>query len=716
LKGPGRFNDLAQHRRNDVFFNPRVGSFNVNMFLSLLQADGYNPLTVESVSFTISGKITCNELAAAAVGQADGHRAQREILSDILSGGPFRPGQLLELMEEANIELILPVDKFMDMIAAVAEVHPMGVFNAGFWAHHFSHFLDLIESYLAMYPDQEETLLFGEKLRYFYSPASVRPRSKKYVLSLNFDGDGTHIRQLDAATHDEDKAKFQRKYFVASIGWLDLKASWHHDSHDDVFLSTAFEKLIVLATLKFSTRCPYGMSIEYEASRPGYNSAMNGLPSMIGSGVPEAYELLRLLRYLSTVMNRFPRPVDLPVELFDLMVAVNDALEILLNDITEERDHKLTEAVPRSRFNYWDRVASARETYRERIRVVFDGETKTVDAKYLKSTIDAWIKEMEDGVGRAMKFGSEGDGDDGKSGLTPTYFSYDVTAWIETGEVNSNSHPFVNATRMVLNRFPLFLEGPTRMMQAVSVEEAREVYSKVRDSPLYDKSLGMYTFSASLKGQSRDIGRATAFAPGWLENQSVWMAMSYRFYQQLLNKNMVQEFFTEMLSGGMLPFMDANKYGRSLMECSEFVASSSFEDPSMQGRGFYARLTGATSEFLSMWVHMMIGKTPFFLEQGSGELRMQLVPTIPKWLFLKGSGLGGKSSNTASITFKLFGSIDVSYFNERGDDLIQMPPYRYVVGYRDGSTFEVDGPTIPFGLADKIRRVVFVASIDAYFH
>ncbi|CAB9514186.1 expressed unknown protein [Seminavis robusta] len=713
-EGPGRFNDLAQHRRNDVFFAPRVGSFNVRLFLSLLQADGYNPLTVESVSFTISNKIICNELAAAAVGQADGHRAQREKLSDILNGGPFRPGQLFELMAEANMELIIPIHTFIDRIAAASEIHPMGVFGSGFWADQFSYFMDFIESYLEIYPDQEERLLFNEKLKFFYSPASVRPRNEKYVVSVSFSGNGKHIRQLDAVAHDQEKVDYQMRYFVNTTGRLDLEANWQHDSNGNIFQSTVVEKLILLATLKFSTRCPYGMSIEYEAGKPGYNSAMNGIPSMIGSGVAEAYELLRLLRYLSSVVNRFPQPIQIPVELFDLLMAVNKALEALLQHADLQGDSELSESVPTSRFEYWDRVASSRESYRERVRVVFDGETKSVGADFLQSTLDMWIKEVVDGLDRASHFGSRGEGDDGSSGLPPTYFSYNVTKWKKNGELNSDLHPFANASAMVMNRFPLFLEGPTRMMQTSSPADARKVYSRVRASHLRDKNLGMYKLSGSLNGQSRDIGRATAFAPGWLENESIWMEMSYKFYFQLLDKNMVQEFFGEMLSGGLLPFMDPSQYGRSLMECSAFLASSAFEDPSKHGRGFYARLTGATSEFLRMWVRMMIGKKPFFVVEDTGELRMQLLPSLPKWLFLEGQDQRN-SSEVPSITFKLFGSIQVSYHNERRDDLVQIPPYRYVVGYRDGSTFEVQGATIPFGLADKIRRVVFVASIDVYY-
>ena len=77
-QGPGNFRDIAQNRRNDIIINPRIGSHNVKMFLSLIQADGYNPLSVEAIVFTINDVNECIRLAAMAVGEADGHRKQRE--------------------------------------------------------------------------------------------------------------------------------------------------------------------------------------------------------------------------------------------------------------------------------------------------------------------------------------------------------------------------------------------------------------------------------------------------------------------------------------------------------------------------------------------------------------------------------------------------------------------------------------------------------------
>lgn len=220
------------------------------------------------------------------------------------------------------------------------------------------------------------------------------------------------------------------------------------------------------------------------------------------------------------------------------------------------------------------------------------------------------------------------------------------------------------------------------------------------------------------------MGRMLAFAPGWLENESVWMHMSYKFYLELLRKDLFDEYFTEMTSGGILPFMRPDQYGRSLMECSSFIASSAFEDPSVRGRGFLARLSGSTAEFLSMWVLMMIGPRPFFLDDKTGELQMQLLPALPLWFFQNNTAtLPSKKKHhnhdngtePLVIEFKLFAAITVQYHNLRRSNLYRVPPNRYEIGLRDGSTHVVNGTAIPGDLADKIRRVVFVDYITAYF-
>lgn len=452
----------------------------------------------------------------------------------------------------------------------------------------------------------------------------------------------------------------------------------------------------------------YPYRIEYEGGRPGWNDAINGLAGMIGSGMPETYELSVLIEYLLKTIRKYGRPIEVPAELMNLINVIEDELDHL----TEQPllYGELPVQVPDALFQYWDAVATAREIYREETKITFSGSTETLQSKTVATLLQRWSEELDFGIARAMKFGTRGAGDNGTIGLTPTYFSYNVKKWFQTGNANKDGHPLVTASKMEVGVFPLFLEGPTRMMKTVESSVAGEIYSRVRKSPLRDEGLGMYTISASLKGQSFDMGREMAFAPGWLENQSVWLHMSYKFYLEMLRHGLFDQFFEEMVSGGMLPFMDSNVYGRSLMECSSFIASSAFEDPSVRGRGFLARLSGSTAEFLSMWTLIMLGPNPFSIDEDTGELRMQLIPALPRWLF------ADKKDSAPTVSFKLFGAIDVTYFHMGGNEnLYRVPPSRYVIGLRDGSTFNVDGPSIPFELADKIRRIVFVATIEAYF-
>jgi hypothetical protein len=55
---------VAQNRRDDVVFTPRMGSFDVQQFLSFIQADGYEPLTVEAVVYQYTGKGKAAKAAA----------------------------------------------------------------------------------------------------------------------------------------------------------------------------------------------------------------------------------------------------------------------------------------------------------------------------------------------------------------------------------------------------------------------------------------------------------------------------------------------------------------------------------------------------------------------------------------------------------------------------------------------------------------------------
>jgi len=716
-QGPGNHRDVAQNRRNDVIFSPRIGSFNTRIFLSFIQADGYEPLQIEAIVFRIPDREVCDRLAEQAVGYAEGHRAQREALSDLLNSGPFRPGELFLLLEQQNIELILTPNNFINRVAAAADYIPKATYKSGYWADHWTYYMDFIDTYLSVYPDSEERILFLEQLPYFFSPASVRPRNRKYVLSRKYNGHGYHVRQLDATLQkDDEKENLKIQYMNNSTNWYeyDADANWQRDKEGNIFKSSVVVKLLLLGTIKFASRDAYGMGIEYEGGKPGWNDAMNGLPGMIGSGMPELFELDVLLKFLLNVVSKHFRRFPVPRELKTLCDAINRSLKTLLKRNEFEDLSMLNTTVPDYFFQYWNEVATARENYREEVRLGFSGKTATLTPEDLQWILKSWLLEIEKGKARAMAMGSLGDDDDGTSGIIPTYFSYNVKRWKETGNHNEDGRPLVVPLEMEVERFPLFLEGPVRMMKAVDREEAMTIYRKVRNSPLRDEKLNMYTISASLKGQNMDMGRMMAFPSGWLENQSVWLHMSYKFYLEMLRKEMFVEFFHEMQSGGILPFMNPDSYGRSLMECSSFIASSAFEDPARQGRGFLGRLSGSTAEFLSIWILMFIGPDVFYINGPTGELRMQLLPALPLWLFESDQG-GDDNGQPLTISFKLFGMITVTYYNVVREDLYRVPPSRYVVGLRDGSTTDIYGPSIPQWLADKVRRVVFTDYISVYF-
>ena len=169
----------------------------------------------------------------------------------------------------------------------------------------------------------------------------------------------------------------------------------------------------------------------------------------------------------------------------------------------------------------------------------------------------------------------------------------------------------------------------------------------------------------------------------------------------------------------MLPFMDPLRYGRSLMECSSFLASSAFADPSFHGRGFSARLSGSTAEFLSIWKLIFIGSNPYFLDK-DGNLAFTLKPAIPAWMFKDDNDSNAADptyddEGNFTVTFKLFAHIPVTYHTPEAIDLFDVAPVSYKVTMKDGSVESIKGAVISSALADKIRRIWGVTSIDAYF-
>ena len=197
----------------------------------------------------------------------------------------------------------------------------------------------------------------------------------------------------------------------------------------------------------------------------------------------------------------------------------------------------------------------------------------------------------------------------------------------------------------------------------MSPAHARSI-NGVRASALYDRKLGMYKTNAPLAACSREIGRLRAFTPGWLENESVFLHMAYKYLLEVLRAGLYDEFFTDMRRG-LVPFLDPQTYGRSPLENSSFLVSSAHPDESLHGRGFVARLTGATTEFLTMWTLMTAGPRPFFMRDG--ELCLAFKPTLPDWLFREDGTLTFTFLGRCAVTYRKHHPITARSAGDRGD-------------------------------------------------
>jgi hypothetical protein len=232
------------------------------------------------------------------------------------------------------------------------------------------------------------------------------------------------------------------------------------------------------------------------------------------------------------------------------------------------------------------------------------------------------------------------------------------------------------------------------------VEEARKIHRAVKSSELYDRKLKMFKLNVPLTRESYEIGRNKIFAPGWLENESVFLHMAYKYLMEELRSGLVDEFFEDFKTQ-CVAFLDPAVYGRSPLENSSFIVSSQFPDPRLHGAGFSARLTGAAAEWISMVLYMGLGPQPFQVVQG--ELRFEPRPTLAGWLFRqKGSGDCGKNS----FGFKLFGKTWIIYNNpSRRNTYGEKPmlPKRYKVRRTSGEEMVHEGSYLPNALARDLR-------------
>ncbi len=636
-QGNGNFRDVNQNRRCDTFFAPFVGRENIRMFYSLIQLDGYNPLAVEKLTYRLDG-----EKAKTLFRELD-EKAAKELTA--FTEKPFTPGALWAKLDDT---LTAWKETLFYQVIDFADSMVNGNFGEGYWSDHWTYNLDLIEDYLEIYPDREREMLFEQEYTYFLSQIRINRRSRRYVETEN------GLRQYHAL--DKESQRNGREKLVRA----------QHGKGEIVYV-TLMEKLLLLCATKFAALDAYGMGIEMEGGRPGWYDALNGLPGLFGSSMAETYELARMLRYTISALERFSEEIEITEELGDLI----DELRLVA------RLEKESLSCSGEILSFWNRINDVKELYWEKTYSGISGKKKAYASEALTAALKEWEMFVARGIERACTFGE---------GICPTYFFYEVTSYEKKAEG-------IVPLRFEVRPVPAFLEGPVRYLKLdLPGEKKKALYERVKNSELYDKKLSMYKVNASLEDASYELGRACAFTPGWLENESVWLHMEYKYLLELLKSGMYEEFFADFRKAAV-PFLDPAVYGRSIYENSSFIASSRNPDERIHGKGFVARLSGSTIEFISMWKLMMFGKHIFSVKRD--ELVFSPQPAIPSYLIPE-SGV---------VEAMLLGETTVVYRMEEKRDYI---PGQYTIRrmhftYRNKNEADVETAYVRGKQAQDIR-------------
>ncbi|MFH1369388.1 MAG: cellobiose phosphorylase [Elusimicrobiota bacterium] len=666
-QGTANFRDVNQNRRCDVFFNPKVGDFNISRFYNLLQLDGYNPLVVEGTYFTVEDGL------GAASGLVDD--ACREKLAAFISK-PFEPGSLLLFIEENGIKLKVPKEELLRRVLGAAKRKDDALrYTEGFWTDHWTYNLDLLENYTAVFPEKEREILFEKKeFRYFDNDNVVLPRSEKYV-----DAGGGKIRQFGSTVEDKSKQELikGRK--------SDQNIVRTEKGRGGVYKTTLMEKLVNLLVNKVASLDSEGIGIEAEANKPGWDDALNGLPGIFGSCTPETFETKRMALYVRERLKALGIGDDYGIAVHEELYAFFEGLSSLLSQVGSMSD-----------FDFWDKATTLKETYRKETLYGVSGATKKIACARLIAFIDNAVRKLDRGIEKAF---------DSSAGIYHTYFAYTAEAYRDEKRRNHRGQECVSVSKFSKRPLPAFLEAQVRYIKTEPDKtRIRELHRSVKKSGLYDKTLGMYKVNASLKGEPYDIGRCTVFSPGWLENESIWLHMEYKYLLELLKAGLHKEFFEEFRKAGVC-FLKPAVYGRSILENSSFIASSAFPDKNRWGRGFIARLSGSTAEFTEMWICMTSGRRPFGLDQ-AGRLTLEFKPAIPGDFF----------DRSGEFQFTFLGKIPVTYHNSKKIDTWaeSFAVKKIDISWKNGGMETISGGRIAHKQAEKVRNQE-AEKIDIYF-
>lgn len=651
-QGNGNYRDMNQNRRSDIWFNPDIQDENIITFFNLLQADGFNPLVIKGTSFSLKDSAAFKEELSGSIGPA----GLQKIMEFLKS--PFTPGEIIIYIQEQKIKLSIDYDAFLAILLAHSSRNQDAEHGEGFWTDHWVYNLDLLESFFGVYPERLKEVVFDKRAFTFYDNVeTVKPRNEKYILK------GGRVWQLHSLAADPHKREMiaRRKAFphIVRKGY----------GKGEVYHTSLINKLLCLFVNKLASLDAFGTGIEMEANKPNWFDALNGLPALFGSSSCETFELKRLIIFIKEALRKTGvKEIDVTEEIYEFLTGLAGLL----------REH-ITDNSAGSDFKFWDKASALKEAYRQKTKFGFCGEEIKAGTQELISILGNSLKKVNAGLAKAQSV----------KNIYCGYFINEVTGH------EPLSGNFVRPKKFAQKKLPLFLEP---FMHALRVSDSRQaakaVYAAVRKSALFDKKLKMYKVTESLKGAPEEIGRCRVFTPGWLENESVWLHMEYKYLLELLKQGLHKEFYADFINV-LIPFQDPQRYGRSILENSSFLVSSAFPDKELHGNGFVARLSGSTAEFINIWLIMNLGLNPFFLN-AQNELNLSFRPLLAGWLF----------DRAGNYSFKFLSKIKVIYHNPKRKDTFGASGVRarkIVFRNKGSKPVEILSDTIPVPFASQIR-------------
>jgi len=662
-QGNGNYRDINQNRRCENWFTPEINDANLIYFFNLLQTDGFNPLVVKGISFRLKDAGEFKNLLNSLVSQKD----SVTLISCLAR--PFSPGEVIFFIEGNEIKLNVSYDEFLNLLLSHSVKIQEAEHGEGFWTDHWTYNLDLLESYLAIYPENLKSILFQKKAFTFYDNTEiVKPRDEKYLL---LDG---KVKQLHSVCPDNAKRELIKK-----------RASEPHLVRTDygkgeIYQTTLINKLTCLLVNKLASLDPAGCGIEMEANKPNWYDALNGLPGLFGSSLCETFELKRLLLLMRSYLEGAGiEKVSISEEVHGFLLGLDSLIRECLDDLAGKN------------YLYWNKSYRLKEEYRNKTKLGLSGRELEISSVDMVSLLNNALIKIDAGIAKAK---------DKKKEL---YYSYFIN---EVAEYEALKEPFVRPTRFIQKRLPLFLEGQMHALRlADNTDKAKEIYRATKNSPLFDKKLKMYKVTESLKSMPQEIGRCRVFTPGWLEHESIWLHMEYKYLLETLNKKLYAQFFQDF-KNILIPFQDPQRYGRSVLENSSFLVSSAFPDKKLHGNGFVARLSGSTAEFLQIWLIMNLGEVPFLLD-AKNELNLQFRPILAGWLFTK---------EECTYSFNFLRKISVTYHNPKRKDTFGKSAARInkiIFNDASGKNIQITSDTIPSPYALQIRSGQ-INKIDIY--